>query len=337
MDAPRIGVFGPGRTRNGLGPFLARFFAAAGSQIVAVAGRDLARTSAAAEAIGKDVGQSVVVANTVDELASLDLDLLVICAPVAAHREGLEAALRHRRHCLCEKPLLLPDELDEVGNYVARFREQGLMLFENVQWPYVLRAFDSLHPGVRSRAMQPGDPASRRDGVRIAMGMAPAGTGFAMVEDALPHFLSLWHANWPFGPDDAAREVAWACEGGDDSRGTLEINLGADASTAVSGRLWLQQCVHQPRPAWLELEGGRADRVILDEEYNLALEAPAAQVEAPRRVSLPDPMNSLVTEVVSILRRGDQDAADTIADGIRHRARLQHDILKRLAEQRTTE
>ena len=337
MDAPRIGLFGPGRTRNGLGPFLARFFAAEGSQIVAASGRDLARTSAAAGAIGKDVGQTVAVANTVDELASLDIDLLVISAPVGAHRDGLEAALRHRRHCLCEKPLLLPDELDEAGNYVARFREQGLMLFENVQWPYVLPAFDSLHPGLRSRGAGPSDPAGRRVGVRIAMGMAPAGAGFAMVEDALPHFLSLWHANWPFGPDNTVREVAWACDGGDASRGTLELTLGADAATAVSGRLWLQQCVHQPRPAWLELARGRADRVILDEHYNLALEAPAAQVEAPRRVPLPDPMKSLVTEVVSILRRGDQDAADTIADGIRHRARLQHDILKRLAEQRTTE
>ena len=61
MTVPAIGIVGAGRTRQGLGPFLANWFEKCGARISGIAGRDLARTRLAASAMSQQLGHPVIV------------------------------------------------------------------------------------------------------------------------------------------------------------------------------------------------------------------------------------------------------------------------------------
>ena len=51
-----VGIVGAGRSRNGLGPFLASHLEAAGGQVVAVSGRSADRAAAAADGLETRLG-----------------------------------------------------------------------------------------------------------------------------------------------------------------------------------------------------------------------------------------------------------------------------------------
>ncbi|MAD34068.1 MAG: hypothetical protein CMJ88_09950, partial [Planctomycetes bacterium] len=146
----RVGVVGAGRTRQGLGPFLARWFEAAGAEVVGVSGRSVPRARAAANLLAAALGHPVGVHPDARSLAAV-VDLLVVACPVEGHIAGLDAALEAGVACLCEKPLTSWRELDRCVELVQAFRARGLLLAENCQWPYALDALDQLFPGARGR------------------------------------------------------------------------------------------------------------------------------------------------------------------------------------------
>ena len=69
------------------------------------------------------------------------------------------------------------------------FDARGLLLWENCLWPYVLPAFERLHPGALARTPR-----------RLAMRLQPASRGAQMLGDSVPHVLSLAQALLPGGP-----------------------------------------------------------------------------------------------------------------------------------------
>ena len=118
------------------------------------------------------------------------VDALAILSPAETHGGALESALAAGLHVLCEKPFVWgAPELGARAHRLAHgFETRGLLLWENCQWPYMLPAFERLHPGA-SRAAAP------------ARGPAPARLrrGAQMLGDAVPHVLSLIQALLPGG------------------------------------------------------------------------------------------------------------------------------------------
>src|SRR5687768_9328267 len=90
----RVGIIGSNWGRMHVGAFRA-----AGADVVAICGRDLAKTEALAR------HESIPLATT--EVATLceASDLVVIASADRAHAEHLRAAIERGRHVLCEKPL----------------------------------------------------------------------------------------------------------------------------------------------------------------------------------------------------------------------------------------
>ncbi len=220
----KCGLVGPGRTRNGLGPFLATFLERAGLRVVAAAGRDWARTEHATGALDERLGHAVPAFADVREMLSTEpLDVLVIASPPDAHRAALEAALAARVHAFCEKPLVLPRECGAVPELCDRFAAAGLVLAENCQWPEVLPAFEALWPG--STAARPAE---------LAMGLSPVGRGRAMVADSLPHFLSVAQTLWPVDRRTEVAGVAFAGAAPDAEHLMLELVLRSAAGDAAA-------------------------------------------------------------------------------------------------------
>ena len=149
----RIGIVGAGRSQQGLGPYLAAAFEAAGCRVTAVAGRDAHGGLRGAQQLARALGHPVDAAVDVAALARA-VDALVIASPVPSHAQALDAALAAGVPCLCEKPLVSPREAAAGRARVQTFAARGLLLDENCQWPFVLPALFELFPRLRSEPVR---------------------------------------------------------------------------------------------------------------------------------------------------------------------------------------
>lgn len=307
----RVGIVGAGRTRQGLGPFLAQTLVRAGCDLVGVAGRDQASAERAAAALAPALGQPVAAFATATELASR-VDALVVAAPVPGHLGGLDAALAAGVPCLCEKPLVAADEVLAGLQRIALFRERNILLVENCQWPFVLPAFHQLWP------QRVGAPVHH-----VAMGLGPGWPGPAMVVDSLSHVLSLVQAVAPLRPDAMPTQVRQHDGGPTARRDLVEFTLAA-AHGPIEVALHLEHTPAQPRPAWFAIDGARIDR-RLGPDYAHSYVRPDGAA-----VNLRDPLHQLVYGFVSDLATPNRDRTTALADVIAFRLRCYAHILAAL-------
>ena len=276
---------GAGRRRQGLGPFVARDLVAAGAAIPGFVVTSAASRDAVARAWREDLG---IQARGHLDLSSLlraeRLDALAILSPAETHERHLEAALEAGLHVLCEKPFLWGrPELGPTTRRLARaFDARGLLLWENCQWPYALPAFEQLHPGALS-----GPPR------RLAMRLQPASRGAQMLGDSVPHVLSMIQALLPGGEGRIER---LRFSGGEPASDRLDLGfrfLAGDRELEVE--VALRRSDRHPREAALEIDGHRAERLVVPDGYRLFFAADG------REVPLPDPLTLLVTDFVAAL------------------------------------
>lgn len=121
----RIGVLGTADIARRR--MLPAFTGAAGTRVVAVAGRDPGRTRPVAERFGCEA---------VDGYDALlerdDLDALYVPLPAALHADWVERALRRGLHVLAEKPVSC--DAARTRGLLALARSRGLVLMENVMF-----------------------------------------------------------------------------------------------------------------------------------------------------------------------------------------------------------
>ncbi len=307
----RIGIVGAGRTRQGLGPFLARWFEAAGADVHGCSGRDLAGARRAADALGAQLGHPVASYANAAALAR-EVDALVVACPPDGHLAGLDAALAAGVPCLCEKPLLPWAELGAALERVAAFRERGLLLAENCQWPHALGALDALAPCARDAPLR-----------ALSMRLSPSLPGAAMVEDSLSHVLSLLQALTDLPSGASARDVRQSDPGADAERNVVTFTVvGGEHEVAVE--LVLRRCAEQPRPAWFTAHGVRLDRQ-LDADYQFSFSGPGGRV-----AKVQDPLAALVYGFVKLLEQSNRDRIDALAAAVALRAQLYSSILAAL-------
>jgi hypothetical protein len=241
-----------------------------------------------------------------------ELDALIVAAPTPAHLPALRIALDAGLHVLCEKPIVAESELGELTALLDAFVERGLLVMENCQWPEVLGAFDIAWPGLRVA------PAEE-----FGLGLAPAGSGRAMVEDSLSHFLSVAQGLFPVGADTVVASVEIDGLAAEAERCSIRVELRNPDRRRLRGRLELVRVATQPRPAWIEVDGHRLDRRVRLPDYALSLETADG-----RSIPIEDPLRRLVYRFALFATAPDRDRIRTEADRIRQRARLYGGILR---------
>jgi len=303
VNAPRIGILGARRHRQGLGPFVARWLRAAGAEVpcfsctseetVAQAAADLTRI-AGVTAKGWTDGEAM--------LREESLDAVAILTPPRTHGMWLNRALEANLDVLCEKPFLWGTETDlkTTIELVDRFKEQGLLLMENTQWPATLPYFDALHPGVREEPI-----------TRFAMRMAPASTGVDMIGDALSHPLSVLQA---LAPSEAVHIEN--CRFSTHDSDATELSIGfryLAGGHPVDVMVELSTSPEQPREASFAINGHWAHRLIRTTDYAFFFASGA------RLVDVPDPLGLHLAEFVEALRSERPHASDTKNTRIKQR------------------
>lgn len=280
--AVRLGLVGPGRRRNGLGPFLAAHAEAAGACVTAVAGRDLQRTEKDAEELARRLGHPVRAYGSVADLVGGEtLEGLIVASPIGAHLEALRVALDAGLATLCEKPLVAPERTPQAEGLLAAFAGRGVLLMEHCQLPCVLEAFERLHPG-----------RLRRPPAALELGISPSVRGRDMLLECLSHLLSVVQEVAPVGDATRLEEADFSTR--DPAAGRMEVELRfEDPAFGTRARLVMRRCVEQPRPAWLVIDGARMDREIDMRNYTISFRA------GERRVPTTDPSAALVARFVS--------------------------------------
>jgi len=288
---------------------LAQWFHRAGAHVAGVAGRDRGRTDAVVGGISKQLGDEVVAYDHVSELAEA-VDALVVACPVEGHLDGLDAALRAGVPCLCEKPLVAASDYSAAIGRVRAFRQSGLMLVENCQWPYTLSALRELYPD------------EQRPVRRLAMRLSPASPGRVMVEDSLSHVLSMVQALVALPADAQVRSVSQSDAATDAERNVVRFAI-AGGIDAVEVELQLECCPEQPRPAWYAVNGRRLERRI-GPDYAISFASDDGRI-----ANVQDPLGLLVYGFVANLQRNQLERSDDL-DAIELRLRLYTGVLESL-------
>lgn len=319
--APRIGIIGARRKRQGLGPFVARGLSQAGADVTSFVCTSTETCAAAGADLARLAGVEARAYLSLDALLEHeDVDAVAILSPAERHREHIERALAAGVSVLCEKPLLWgrDDDLDAARRLLRDFAAAGLVLRENCQWPYTLPAFFALHPDAR------GEPLTR-----FAMRLSPASRGVDMIGDALPHALALLDA-LAFGADaqrdatsaadaTSTRDAASAADApstrdatssADDAFTVDDIHCSthaADAEALAVRFTWraggrpvdvlveLDQGPSQPREAGFAVNGHWAHRLVRVRDYAQFFACGAALVDVP------DPLPLLLSDFVAAL------------------------------------
>jgi len=312
---PRIGIVGAGRSRQGIGPYHADAFEAAGARVTAVSGRDPASAQRAAQAVAARLRHPVAAADDALALAR-SVDALVVASPHASHLEGLDAALAAGVPCLCEKPLVSWPDAPAGLARIRQFEDRNLLLDENCQWPFVLPALFGLHPALEGAPIR-----------SVVMGLGPGASGPAMVADSLSHILSVVQQLVVLGPETAIASLRQSNAARDAEVNVVAFDL-RDTRAAIAMELHLRRWPEQPRPAWIAVNGLRIDRRI-GPDYSQSFAAPDG-----RAMNVRDPLHQLVYRFVAQLEAKDRERIAAIASSVALRLRLYADILRGLAGDR---
>jgi hypothetical protein len=306
-----IGIVGAGRSRNGLGPFLAEFLEREGFFIAGVSGRSLDRATANAEAIGRQLGHNVNPFAAPAALCASGVAALVIASPAEFHLEALQAAVEAGLPALCEKPFVHENHGEEGAEVIQAFARKRLPLVENCQWPYVLPAFFKLHRAVETV-----------ETLRVEMGLGPPRSGREIVQNTLSHLLSVIQEVTPLDCNAVVTEVSIADPSYKERHSVLRFHLVAPEKS-VAAVLHLQICEAPPRPAWLAINGRRIDRKV-GKEYSIAFSANGMEVP------IEDPVTQVVKRFALLVRNRDRVLIDHDHDRIRQRLNWYLQILAEL-------
>ncbi len=275
--------------RQGLGPFVARDLAAAGIEVGAVLGTGPESARAAADDLVAVLGEAPRAYTDLDRLLRDEApDALAILSPSRTHEGYLRAALEAGVHVLCEKPLIWggAELAARARRITAGFRERGLLLFENCQWPCALDAFFALHP----------DAARDAPPERFWMLLSPVSAGIEVLGDSFPHPLSLLQALVPRA--DLRLESLRLDGSGSDTRDLgVRFELRAGTARPIECHVELRHAAESPRPAAIGLDGRVAQRRISMPDYSFEL------VDGERSVALPDPLTTHLRDFAGQLGR----------------------------------
>lgn len=186
----KIAVIGAGRSKNGIGPYIANYFQKKGARVVAVLGANPASARNAAAALVPFGVEASPYADFAAMLRAEKPEAVAIASPAETHHAYLTRAVAVGVHVFCEKPFVWPgpaghseDVAAALAPLFARAAQCHLKIAMNSQWPFSLPYYEAL--------CGPLAPASCRE---FFVHLSPVVTGRAMILDSAPHALSLLYA-----------------------------------------------------------------------------------------------------------------------------------------------
>lgn len=179
----KVSIIGAGRTRNGIGEYLSKYFHKYGGKIISILGTSRERSDQTSMALQK-YGINAKPYIDFDEMIRMERpEVLVIASPSYTHYEYLRKGIDLGLHLFCEKPFIWDGFMDlrkEVENIFEKAYQRGLTIAMNSQWPFSIEAYEALCGKIIIQQAN-----------TFYIHLSPPCRGKEMIPESVPHALSL--------------------------------------------------------------------------------------------------------------------------------------------------
>lgn len=183
MISLNVSIIGAGRTRNGIGEYIGKYFYKHGARVTSVLGTT-GKTGLQASSALRKYGIEAHPYTTFDEMVRGEKpDVVVIASPSSTHYEYLLKCLDSGLHIFCEKPFLWGDHTDvqkRAEDILEKAREKKLIIAMNSQWPFSIDYYEEICGEIRIKETR-----------NFFMRMSPFSAGKVMIPESVPHPLSI--------------------------------------------------------------------------------------------------------------------------------------------------
>ena len=187
----KISIIGAGRTRNGIGEYIGKYFHKHGARVTSVLGTT-EKTSLQASSALRKYGIEAHPYTTFDEMVrGENPDAVVIASPSSTHYEYLLKCLDSGLHIFCEKPFLWGDHTDirkRIEDIFEKAREKKLTIAMNSQWLFSLDSYEEICGKIGIQETS-----------HFFMRMSPFSPGKVMIPESIPHPLSILYCRFGAG------------------------------------------------------------------------------------------------------------------------------------------
>jgi len=178
-----VSIIGAGRTRNGIGEYIGKYFHQHGAKVTSLLGTT-EKTSLQASSALRIYGIDAHPYTNFDEMVRGEKpDAVVIASPSSTHYEYLLKCLNLGLHIFCEKPFLWDDHNDirkRIGGIFEKAREKKITIAMNSQWPFSTDDYEEICGKIRIKETN-----------NFFIRMSPFSPGKVMIPESVPHPLSI--------------------------------------------------------------------------------------------------------------------------------------------------
>jgi len=179
----KISIIGAGRTRNGIGEYIGKYFRQHGAKVTSVLGTT-EKTSLQASSALRKYGIDAHSYTDFDAMVSAEKpDVVVIASPSSTHYDYLLRCLDRGLHVFCEKPFIWDDHPDirkRIEDIFEKAREKRLTIAMNSQWPFSIDDYEEICGKIRVEEKN-----------HFFVRMSPFSPGRMMIPESVPHPLSI--------------------------------------------------------------------------------------------------------------------------------------------------
>ncbi|MGA2315164.1 MAG: Gfo/Idh/MocA family oxidoreductase [Thermodesulfobacteriota bacterium] len=178
-----VSIIGAGRTRNGIGEYIGKYFHQHGAKVTSVLGTTEKTSLQASSALRKYGIEAHPYTNFDEMVRGEKPDAVVIASPSSTHYEYLLKSLNSGLHIFCEKPFLWDDHKDirrRIEDIFEKAREKTLTIAMNSQWPFSIDYYEEICGKIRIKETN-----------NFFIRMSPFSPGKVMIPESIPHPLSI--------------------------------------------------------------------------------------------------------------------------------------------------
>ena len=310
-----ISIIGAGRTRNGIGEYIGKYFHKHGGRVTSVLGTT-DKTSLQASLALRKYGIEAHPYIDFNEMVKIEKpDAAVIASPSSTHYEYLLKCIDSGLHIFCEKPFIWNDDMDPrkmVEEISGKAFEKKLTIAMNSQWPFSIDLYEAICGKIVIQKSN-----------TFFIGMSPPVPGRDMIRESVPHALSLLYCLLGIGEiDDLNFETNGERE--------ISIRFGYQSETqACDVFIQLRFLETPPRP----FSFGLNDRIVfrsLDlENYEIFFNY------GGKKMKIIDPLELSVKNFMEAVEKGEEPFIGTLH--ILHNMSLLKEIEDRYNEFRKRE
>lgn len=311
-----VAIIGPGRSKQGTGPYIARTFHELGASISGVVSSSLKSATYSATKLKSEYGIDCHPYTSLHELLEKSsTDIIAICSPSGSHHQYLNPSIQAGLHLFCEKPLWWPlkeitTDADvqhitaETTKLVRLSKAKNVVMQINTQWPFTLPTYYEIFPQ-QEHVLEPVKSFS--------MWLSPQSTDKEMILDAAPHLLSMLYALVGAGRIQNIESNFQA------TRPINKLNIEFDylhamGDTKVS--LLLSSTDTVPKPAAYAINNKRVDRHVELTNYLISLHS------SDKQLPVADPLVCSIKNFLSSIHSKSSSDEVALIDGMTHLAQI---------------